>query len=116
MKIGISYQVSIIIQMSSVIQFTNMSHSSSLWLFFEVSTNAFVVHVAEKLTVIQILNFFCIDDVVYKPSFSKKEVIGKQQNAITFWNKTIERKKVAIGKAMIKQQVYMKWESLPQDS
>ena len=93
-----------------------MSHSSSLWLFFEVSTNAFVIHVAEKLTVIQILNFFCIDDVVYKPSFSKKEIIGKQQNAITFWNKTIERKKVAIGKAMIKQQVYMKWEILPQDS
>ena len=95
-KIDISYQVSIIIQMSSVIQFANMSHSSSLWLFFEVSTNAFVVHVAEKLTVIQVLNFFCIDSVVYKPSFSKKEVIGKQKSAMTFWNKTIEEKKVSI--------------------
>ena len=93
-KIDIIYQVSIIIQMSCVIQFANMSHSSSLWLFFEVSTNAFVIHAAEKLTVIQVLNFFCIDSVVYKPSFSKKEVIGKQQSAMTFWNKQLKGRKL----------------------
>ena len=82
-KIGISYQVSIKIQMSCVIQFTNMSHFSSLWLFFEVSTDTVVVHVAEKFTVIQVFDVFGFDYMVYQTSFSKEEVIWKQHCAIS---------------------------------
>ena len=37
--------------MSGVIQFTDIIDSSILGIFFEVSTDAVVVHVAEKLTV-----------------------------------------------------------------
>ena len=44
--------------MSGVIQFTDISDSSALGSFFEVSTDAVVVHVAEKLTVIQVLDVF----------------------------------------------------------
>ena len=89
-KIGISYQVSIIFKMSGVIQFTDISDSSILGIFFEVSTDAVVVHVAEKLTVIQVFNVFGFDFMVYQTFFSKEEVIWKQHCAISLWNKTIK--------------------------
>ena len=47
-KIGISYQVSIMFKVSGVIQFTDVIDSFILWLFFEVSTDAVVIHVAGK--------------------------------------------------------------------
>ena len=89
-KISISYQVSIMVKMSGVIQFTNMSHYSCIWLFFEVSTDAVVVHVAEKLTVIQVFDVFGFDFMAYQTFFSKEEVIWKQHCAISLWNKAIK--------------------------
>ena len=82
-EIGISDQVSIIFKMSGVIQFTDISDSSSLWLFFEVSTDAVVVHVAEKLTVIQVFDVFGFDFMAYQTFFSKEEVIWKPHSAIS---------------------------------
>ena len=61
-KIGISHQV--IFKMSGVIQFTDIIDSSILGIFFEVSTDAVVVHVAEKLTVIQVFDIFGFDFMV----------------------------------------------------
>ena len=88
-KISISYQVSIIFKMRGVIQFTDIIDSSSLWLFFEVSTDAVVVHVAEKLTVIQVFDVFGFDFMAYQTFFSKEEVIWKQHCAISLWNRAI---------------------------
>ena len=89
-KISISYQVSLMVKMSGVIQFTNMSHYSCIWLFFEVSTDAVVVHLAEKLTLIQVFDIFGFDFMVFQTLFSKEEVIWKQHCAISLWNKAIK--------------------------
>ena len=89
-KIGISYQVSIMFKASGVIQFTNIIDSSILGIFFKVSTDAVVVHVAETLTVIQVFDLFGLDSMVYQTFFSKEEVIWKQHCAISLWNKAIK--------------------------
>ena len=89
-EIGISYQVSIIFKMSGVIQFTDIIDSSILGIFFEVSTDAVVVHVAEKLTVIQVFDVFGFDFMAYQTFFSKEEVIWKPHGAISLWNKEIK--------------------------
>ena len=89
-EIGISYQVSIMVKMSGVIQFTDISDSSILRIFFEVSTDAVVVHVAGKLTVIQVLDVFGFDLMEYQTFFSKEEVIWKPHCAISLWNKAIK--------------------------
>ena len=60
-----------------------MSHSSGLWLSFEVSTDAVVVHVAEKFTVIQVFDVFSFEYMVYQTSFSKEEVIWKHYCTIS---------------------------------
>ena len=78
------------VKMSGVIQFTNMSHYTCIWLFFEVSTDAVVVHVAEKFAVIQVFDVFSFDFMVYQTSFSKEEVIWKHHCTISLWNKAIE--------------------------
>ena len=77
-------------KMSGVIQFTNMSHYSCIWLFFEVSTDAVVVHVAEKLTVIQVFDVFGFHLMAYQTFFSKEEVIWKPHCEISLWNKAIK--------------------------
>ena len=89
-KISISYQVSIIFKMSGVIQFTDIIDSSILGIFFEVSTDAVVVHVAEKLTVIQVFDVFGFDFMANQTFFSKEEVIWKPHCAISLWNKAIK--------------------------
>ena len=89
-KIGISYQVSIMFKMSGVIQFTDVIDSFILWLFFEVSTDAVVIHVAEKLTLIQVFDVFSFDFMVYQTFVRKEEVIWKHHCAISLWNKAIK--------------------------
>ena len=89
-KIGISYQVSIIFKMRGVIQFTDVIVSFILWLFFEVSTDAVVIHVAEKLTLIQVFDVFSFDFMVYQTFVRKEEVIWKHHCAISLWNKAIK--------------------------
>ena len=69
--------------MSGVIQFTDISDSSILGIFFEVSTDAVVVHVAGKLTVIQVLDVFDFDSMEYQTFFSEEEVIWKPHCAIS---------------------------------
>ena len=59
--------------MSGVIQLTDIIDSSILGIFFEVSTDAVVVHVAEKLTVIQVFDVFGFDFMVYKRFFAEKK-------------------------------------------
>ena len=59
-------------KMSGVIQFTDVIDSFILWLFFEVSTDAVVIHVAEKLTLIQVFDVFSFDFMVYQ-TFVRKE-------------------------------------------
>ena len=59
--------------MSGVIQFTDISDSSSLWLFFEVSTDTVVVHVAEKFTVVQVFDVFSFDYMVYQTVLTAKK-------------------------------------------
>ena len=63
-KSGISFQVSFIFKMSGVIQLTHKSGSSILGIFFEVSTDTVVVHVAEKLTLIQVFDVFGFEFMV----------------------------------------------------
>ena len=65
--------------MRGVIQFTDIIDSSILGIFLEVSTDAVVVHVAKKLTVIQVFDVLSFDQT----SFSKEEVIWKQHCAIS---------------------------------
>ena len=89
-KIGISYQVSIMFKMSGVIQFTDVIDSFILWLFFEVSTDAVVIHVAEKLTLIQVFDVFSFDFMVYQTFVRKEEIIWKHHCAISLWNKAIK--------------------------
>ena len=50
--------------MSGVIQFTDIIDSSILGIFFVVSTDTVVVHVAEKLTMIQVFGVFGFDFMV----------------------------------------------------
>ena len=69
--------------MSGVIQFTDISDSSILGFFFEVSTDAVVVHVAGKLTAIQVFDVFSYNFMVYQTSFRKEVVIWKPNRAIS---------------------------------
>ena len=41
-------------------------------IFFEVKTDAVVVQVAKEFTIIQVLNVFLFDSMVYQTSFSKE--------------------------------------------
>ena len=60
-------------KMSGVIQFTDVIDSFILWLFFEVSTDAVVIHVAGKLTLIQVFDVFNFDFVFTKRLSEKKK-------------------------------------------
>ena len=87
---GISCQVSVIFKMSGVIQFTDKRDSSILGILFEVSTDTVVVHVAEKLTMIQVFDVFGFDFMVCQTFTSEEEVIWKQHCAISLCNKAIK--------------------------
>lgn len=76
------FQITIILQMIGVIQFTAVSQTIilkiSIWISFEVKTDTVVFQVAQKLTVIQILDAFLLNGIVYQTSFRKKVEVWKQ--------------------------------------
>ena len=79
-KIAISRQVTVIFQMRGVIQFTDVNWFIIVRIFFEVKTDTIVVQVAQKLTIIKVLDFSCFDYMVYQSSFSKEIVVRKHHS------------------------------------
>ena len=59
-------------------------------LFFSVKTGTIVVQVAQKLTIIKVVDFSCFDSMVYQSSFSKEVVVRKHHCALSFKNRKIE--------------------------
>ena len=82
-KIGISCQVTVVFQMSGFIQFTDMKRFLIFWIFFEVKTDTVVVQVARQLTIIQVIDTFLFNGMVYQISFSKEVVVRKHHCALS---------------------------------
>ena len=82
-KIDISCQVTVIFQMRGVIKFTDVNWFIMVRIFFEVKTDTVVVQVAQKLTVVQVLDAFLFNHMVYQTSFSKEVVVWEQHFAIS---------------------------------
>ena len=57
--------------MRGVIKFTDVS-AIIVRIFFEVKTDAIVVQVAKEFTIIQVLDAFLFNSMVYQTSFSKE--------------------------------------------
>ena len=60
-------------------KFTDENWFIIVRIFFEVETDTVVVHVAQKLTVVQVLDAFLFDNIV----FSKEVVVWDQHFAIS---------------------------------
>ena len=58
--------------MRVVTKFTDENWFIIVRIFFEVETDTVVVHVAQKLTVVQVLDAFLFDNIVYQTSSAKK--------------------------------------------
>ena len=68
--------------MRGVIKFTDVS-AIIVRIFFEVKTDAIVVQVAKQFTIIQVLDAFLFNSMVYQTSFSKEVVVRKHQCALS---------------------------------
>ena len=82
-KIDIIFQLIVIFQMRGVIQFTDVNWVRILWIFFEVKTDTVVVQIAQKLTIIKVLDFSCFGSMVYQSSFSKEVIVRKHHCALS---------------------------------
>ena len=78
-----SCQVTVIFQMRGVIKFTVVTCFIIVWIFFVVKTDTVVGQVAKEFTVIQILDAFFINGMVYQTSFSKEVAVRKHHCAFS---------------------------------
>ena len=64
-KNAIMYQITVIFNMRGIICFTDIAYSPKLCIFLEVQTDAVVVQVAKKYAVIQVIDDYALDNMIY---------------------------------------------------